>query len=109
MLILLTAAFRPLAALVQRIPASLATAILAGVLFPFVAATVEGVAGVPALGLPLVAAFVIIRLFSPTWAVIAVLALGIGLSFGLDLVTPVSGFTIGNRFDLTKFRDRDDP
>ncbi|MCR9256899.1 MAG: benzoate/H(+) symporter BenE family transporter [Alphaproteobacteria bacterium] len=95
-LILLTAAIRPLGRLVQAIPTPIATAILAGVLFPFVVATVGGVAELPFLGIPMVFAFVLIRLASPAWAVVAVLGLGIGLSYTLELTTPAAGFALSD-------------
>lgn len=88
-LILLTAAFRPIGDLIGRIPSGLASAMLAGVLFGFVVAVLDQLQGVPALVLPLVAAFVVLRLFSPAWAVVAALALGVALSYVLGLTSPI--------------------
>jgi len=88
-LILLTAAVRPLAALIEKIPASIASAMLAGVLFSFVMAIFEHMQTSPALVLPLVAAFAVLRLFSPTWAVLAVLALGVGLAYQLGMTREI--------------------
>ena len=85
LLILLTAFFRPLGTLVQKIPTPVATAILAGVLFPFVVGAVEGVSEHPWLGLPMVVVFAVLRRYSPAWAVVAVLAVGVALSYTLDL------------------------
>ena len=105
-LILLTAAFRPLAALIGRIPVAIASAMLAGVLLGFVLAIFEYLQGTPALVLPLVAVYAILRIYSPAWAVLSVLVLGVGLAYGLGLTSPVgdlplSGFVwIRPEFDL---------
>lgn len=78
-LIVLTGVIGPLGRLAARIPAPLATALLAGVLFSFVAgAAVDSVAR-PALGLPMVAAFLVVRLWSAAWAVIAAIGMGVAI------------------------------
>ncbi|MGI9371409.1 MAG: benzoate/H(+) symporter BenE family transporter [Hyphomicrobiales bacterium] len=87
-LILLTASIRPLSDLIGRIPTSIASAMLAGVLFSFVIALFPFMTQLPALVIPMVVAFVVLRLFSPVWAVLIVFALGIILSFALGLVGP---------------------
>ena len=86
-LVLLTAAFRPLLALIERIPAAIASAMLAGVLLSFVLAIFEHLGSGPALVLPLVIAFALLRLYSPAWAVLAVLGLGIVLAHALGMTT----------------------
>lgn len=91
-LLVLTAAFKPLGVLVQRIPSGIAAAILAGVLLSFVSGIVSGVSGAPWLGLPLVAVFLVVRLFSPTWAVVAVLGVGLGLVWGFGMIAPIGDF-----------------
>ncbi|PSM19714.1 benzoate transporter [Nitratireductor sp. StC3] len=85
-LILLTALVRPLGDLVRRIPTSLATAVLAGVLFDFVLGAVTRSATLPLIGVPMIAIFVTVRLWSPSWAVIGALVAGFGtaLAFGLN-------------------------
>lgn len=88
-LILVTAAFRPVGSLIEKIPTGIASAMLAGVLLGFVLAIFEHLQGTPALVLPLIAAFVVLRLFSPAWAVLAVLVLGVGLSYLLGLTRPI--------------------
>jgi benzoate membrane transport protein len=75
-LIVLTGVIQPLGRLAARIPAPLATALLAGVLFSFVAGAAVDSVALPALGLPMVAAFLLVRLWSATWAVIAAIAAG---------------------------------
>ena len=88
-LILLTAFLRPLNTLIERIPASIASAMLAGVLFSFVIAVFDHLQGTPALVLPLLIAFAILRPFSPAWAALLVLAAGIALAFALGLTEPL--------------------
>ena len=89
-LLVLTATLRPLGDVIARIPPRIAAAILAGVLFQFALGLVNNAAAIPALGLPLVILFFLIRLFSPSWAVLAVLAVGFTLTFLLDLAAPVT-------------------
>ncbi|MEE9589001.1 MAG: benzoate/H(+) symporter BenE family transporter [Hyphomicrobiaceae bacterium] len=88
-LILMTAAFRPLGTLIERIPTTIASAMLAGVLFAFVVAIFDQLRSAPALVLPLVIAFVVLRLYSPIWAVVAILALGVVLAYQLGMTSPI--------------------
>lgn len=90
-LILLTAALRPIATLVERIPTSVAAAMLAGVLLQFVTSVIDHAVASPMLVLPPVLAFLLIRLWSPAWAVLAALALGGALAFGLGEVASLEG------------------
>ncbi|MEM8812200.1 MAG: benzoate/H(+) symporter BenE family transporter [Pseudomonadota bacterium] len=76
-LIALTGLIQPLGDLVRRIPTAIATALLAGVLFDFVAGAALKTAALPQLGLPMVVTFLIVRLWSPAWAVIAALVAGV--------------------------------
>ncbi|MEM7189465.1 MAG: benzoate/H(+) symporter BenE family transporter [Pseudomonadota bacterium] len=88
-LLLATAAIRPLGRLVGNIPAPIATAVLAGVLFPFVAKAVLDSSTLPELGLPMLAVFLLVRLWSPSWAVLAVLAGGVVLAIALGMNRPL--------------------
>ena len=90
MLIVVTALARPLGALIEAIPTSVAAAMLAGVLIRFAIAIFEQAELQPALVLPLVAIFLVVRLVSPAAAVPAALAAGLALTFGLDLAGPVT-------------------
>ena len=72
-----TGLVRQLSVLVSRIPASVASGMLAGVLLSFVIAAAKTVGVDPVFVLPLVALFFLIRLFNPSLAVIAVLAIGV--------------------------------
>ncbi|WP_336096689.1 benzoate/H(+) symporter BenE family transporter [Roseovarius sp. CH_XMU1461] len=87
-LLVLTGLIPALERLIARIPGEVASAMLAGVLFAFVAEAFRAVAGAEALVLPLLALFFIVRLWSPIWAVIAVLVAGVALAMGLGLATP---------------------
>ncbi len=77
-LIALTGAIRPLGALVARIPDGIAAAMLAGVLLPFVLKLAGAVQAAPALVLPMIAVFALVRLWNPAFAVLAALAVGRG-------------------------------
>lgn len=89
-LILLTAAVKPLGDLVARIPTPVASAMLAGVLLRFVVAAFDSAQASPLLVLPLIALFLVVRLLSPTTAVLVVLAAGVALAAGLGLIRPLT-------------------
>jgi benzoate membrane transport protein len=72
---------RPLGRLVARIPDAIAAGMLAGVLLPFVLKLAPAALEAPTLVLPMVAAFALVRLRNPAWAVLAALALGLLLAF----------------------------
>lgn len=95
-LLLLTAAIRPLSALIEKIPTAIASAMLAGVLFEFVVAVWGHLETDWMLVLPLLAGFAVLRLFSPSWAVLAVLAAGVGLAHVLGMTRPVGQFEISS-------------
>lgn len=82
-LILLTAALRPLGRLIERLPASIAAGMLAGILLRFVIDVFVQAGQSPALVLPLVGIFLLLRLWNPAWAIIAVLVGGVALAWGL--------------------------
>lgn len=88
-LILLTAAVRPLGRLIERIPASIAAAMLAGILLRLVMAMVEHVPTSPLLVLPLLALFLVVRAFLPALASLVVLMAGGLLAWSLGLVKPL--------------------
>lgn len=98
-LILLTAAIRPLARLVEKIPGSIAAAMLGGILLRLVVAMIEQVPGQPLLVLSLIVLFLIARRLTPTMASLIVLGAGVALAWSLALVKPipslgVSGLTL---------------
>lgn len=88
-LVVLTAALRPIGVLVARIPATIAAAMLAGVLIRFVVALFEGAGTAPGLVLPLVGLFLVLRLVSSPAAVLIVLFAGVLLALALGLVGPL--------------------
>ncbi len=88
-LILLTATVRPLGRLIERIPASIASAMLAGILLRLVVAMVEQVPNSPLLVLPLVALFLVVRTVWPALASLVVLVAGALLAWTLGLVKPI--------------------
>jgi benzoate membrane transport protein len=94
LLIALTGFVKPLGALVQRIPTSIASAMLAGVLVSFVIKGFAAANVVPALVLPLIALFVVGRIISPFGAVIFVILGGFALAFGLGLTKPLPAFEL---------------
>jgi benzoate membrane transport protein len=79
-LIVATAAFRPLGRLIERIPMSIAAAMLAGVLLPFVLGAFKAIPQAPVLAVTMIAVYVLVRPFSPLFAVVIVLAAGIAAS-----------------------------
>jgi benzoate membrane transport protein len=88
-LILLTAAIRPLGRLIEKIPPGIAAAMLAGILLRLVIAMIEQVPLAPLLVLPLIALFLVTRLVLPALASLIVLAAGAGLAWALGLVKPI--------------------
>lgn len=81
-----TGLLRPLTRLVAKIPASISSAMLAGIVFSFAVGAARSMVGDPALVLPLVALFLVIRLFSPALSVLAVLFGGVALAFALGRI-----------------------
>lgn len=91
-LIALTGAIRPLCRLVARIPDGIAAGMLAGVLLPFVLKLAGTVVAGPYLILPVIAVFALVRLWNPSFAVLAALALGAALGLaGQPLPHPDAG------------------
>ena len=101
LMIAATGLIRPLGALVGRIPDAVASAMLGGVLLPFCLRGPAAAQSLPQIVLPMLAIFLIVRLRSPALAVLAALALGLGLAFGtqaahlpvLSLPLPAPRFT----------------
>ena len=80
-LIALTGAIKPLGRLVAMIPDAIAAAMLAGVLLPFCLKLAPASLQNPALILPMIAVFALVRLVNPALAVLAALASGVALAF----------------------------
>ncbi len=80
-LVLASGALRPLGRAIALIPDSIAAAMLAGVLLPFCLKLAGAAQGFPALVLPMIAVFLLIRLKAPTIAVLAALVTALALAF----------------------------
>jgi benzoate membrane transport protein len=78
-LLIATGLFKPLTQLISRIPASVASGMLAGIVVTFALNAVKTIPVDPWLVLPLIAAFFLIRLWNPALSVLAVL-IGGGLA-----------------------------
>lgn len=76
LMLIATGAFRPLTTLIAKIPASVASGMLAGIVVTFAINAARTVSIDAWLVLPLIAAFFVIRLFNPSLSVLAVLAGG---------------------------------
>lgn len=93
--IALTGAIPPVSRLVNAIPGAVASAMLAGVLLPFCLAVARHAVSDWSLVLPLVAVFLIVRLASPLYAVLAALAAGLAIAFALGGATaPALAFNL---------------
>ncbi|HTR86779.1 MAG TPA: benzoate/H(+) symporter BenE family transporter [Reyranella sp.] len=88
-LILLTAIVRPLARLIEKIPASIASAMLAGILLHLVVIMVEQVPVQPLLVLPMIVLFLVVRVLMPALASLIVLFAGGLIAWALGLVKPI--------------------
>lgn len=80
-LLVITGLFKPLTRLIARIPGSVASGMLAGIVVTFAIGAVKTIPADPWLILPLIAAFFMIRLFNPSLSVLAVLIGGGALAF----------------------------
>jgi benzoate membrane transport protein len=89
-LIVLAGFVKPFGRLIERIPTPIAAAMLAGVLLQFVVGVFQSAQGAPGLVLPLVGIFLVVRLFNPALAVLAVLFVGLGIAFGGGLAQPIT-------------------
>ena len=81
LLLVATGLFGPLTRLISRIPASVASGMLAGIVVGFAINAVKTIPADPWLVLPLIAAFFAIRLFNPALSVLAVLVGGGAAAF----------------------------
>lgn len=80
-LLVLTGLIKPLTQLISRIPASVASGMLAGIVVTFAINAVKTIPADPWLILPLIAVFFIIRLFNPALSVLVVLIGGGAAAF----------------------------
>lgn len=73
LLLIATGAFKPLTTLIARIPASVSSGMLAGIVVAFAMNAARSISVDPWLVLPLIVAFFVIRLVNPSLSVLAVL------------------------------------
>ncbi|WP_119389578.1 benzoate/H(+) symporter BenE family transporter [Taklimakanibacter lacteus] len=76
----MTALFKPVARLIERIPASIAAGMLAGVLLRYTMGVPGAAIDLPLLVLPLIVVFFALRVWQPLFAVPVVVAAGIALA-----------------------------
>ena len=81
LLIAATGAIKPLGRVVALIPDGVAGGMLAGVLLQFCLKGTAAAQALPALVLPMVGVFLLVRLWNPALAVLAALATGLALAF----------------------------
>ena len=86
LLVVATAMVRPFAQLVERIPKTLAAAMLAGILLPFCLDVALQIPVLPVLVLLLVTVFFLVQVWSQTLGVPIILALGIAVAAASGLV-----------------------
>jgi benzoate membrane transport protein len=92
--IIATGLIKPISTLVSRIPASIASGMLAGVLVSFVTGAAKTVPIDPMLVLPLMALFFVIRLFNPAFAVLVTLLAGVVFAFATARVPELPALEI---------------
>ena len=95
-LILLSAALKPLANLIERIPSAVAGAMLAGVLLRFVIAAVGGINTDPLFVLVLIGLFLVLRLMLPMAAVPIVVVVGLVWAWLGGRLTAVNGLGLSH-------------
>nr|WP_068207344.1 benzoate/H(+) symporter BenE family transporter [Rathayibacter tanaceti] len=83
-LLVVTGLWPALGRLVARIPRPLATAMLAGILFPLVLAPVRAAVEIPVLAVPVIVLWLLLVRLLPRWAVPAAIALAIVLLLVTD-------------------------
>lgn len=86
LMLIATGMARPLTRLVERIPASVSSAMLAGVIFVFAANAARAAGADPWLVLPLAAVFFVARLASPAVSVLAVLIGGVAYAWWMGRI-----------------------
>lgn len=94
LLILLTGLIGPLGRLIAAIPGAVAAAMLGGVLLPFCLKLAPAATQSPRIILPVIAAFALVRLWNPAFAVLAALAAGLVMTFGLGTALPQGPFPL---------------
>jgi benzoate membrane transport protein len=103
-LTVLTAFVTPLADAIRKMPASIAAALLAGVLFRFVLAVPSAALELPMLVVPLIVLFFVLRIVLPLYTVPVIVGAGLLLAiFGGTLAGPVHIGVTPLTFDMPAF------
>ncbi len=89
-----TAAIGPLRSLVERIPSTIAGAMLAGVLSHFVFRAFDSVTLLPRVVVPMIVVFFVVRVRFPLYAILIALAVGAILCAAFGLVAPPGAFRL---------------
>ena len=87
-LIATTGLFGPLGRTIASIPPTIAAGMLAGVLLPFCLRVPAEATTLPRLVLPIIVVFLLTRLLNPSFAVLAALGAGLGLTFAGGTALP---------------------
>ena len=87
-MITLTGLLPPVNRMVSGIPTGIASGMLAGVLLPFCMAVATFAVSDWSLVLPVIATFLVVRLISPIYAVLAALGVGLGVAFAFTGTPP---------------------
>jgi benzoate membrane transport protein len=93
-MLIATGLFQPLMRLVSRIPVSVSSGMLAGILAGFVIAAAKSAGAEPMFILPLVALFFVARLWNPAMAVLFVLIGGVALTAFLGKSEVIPAFSV---------------
>lgn len=88
-LLVATGLFRPLTDLISKIPSSVASGMLAGIVVTFAINAIKAIPADPLLILPLMALFFVMRIVSPSMSVLSVLVGGGLLAWWLGRVGPL--------------------
>ena len=100
LLVVVTGAWPALGELVGRIPIQISAAMLAGVIFPFVVATVRSAVEYPVLIMPAVLIWLILNRFLPLWASPASIIAGFVLIARSDAVTQFEVMSFWPDFEI---------
>ncbi len=103
-LMTLTGLVRPLERALERMPAAIAAAMLAGVLLKYVVGVPVAAVAKPALVVPLITAFFVMRFWKPLYAIPAVAALGLIIAYAMTTVAVPAAWSFAPlSFDMPQF------
>ncbi len=100
-LTLLASLASPVLRLIERIPASVASGMLAGILLRLVTLPFEAIPASPWLIVPLLGLFLVARRIAPSLAIIAVLLTGVALAWSQGLTKPLPALAFADPVWIT--------